>query len=65
MRPGKQRLERAELLGDHERRVVRQHDPAGADADRLGAAGDVGDHDRGRGAGDPAALWCSASQKRL
>ena len=28
-----QRRERAELLGDRERRVVRQHDPAGAEAD--------------------------------
>jgi hypothetical protein len=32
--PGIERLERAELLGDHERRVVGQHDPAGADPDR-------------------------------
>ena len=52
MRPGIQRLQRAELLGDHQRRVVRQHDAAGADADRRGAAGDVADHDRGRRAGD-------------
>ena len=49
---GIERLERAELLGDHERRVVRQHDPARADADRRRAGGDVRDHDRGRGAGD-------------
>ena len=48
-----QRLERAELLGDHDRRVVREHDPAGADPDRLRAARDVGDHDGGRGARDP------------
>ena len=48
-----QRRERAELLGDHERRVVREHDPARADPDRLRPAGDVRDHDRGRGAGDP------------
>ena len=38
---GKQRLERAELLGDLQRRVVGQHDPAGADADARGAAADV------------------------
>ena len=47
-----ERLERAELLGDHERRVIRQHDAAGADADRARAAGDVADHDRRRGARD-------------
>ena len=52
MRPGIERLERAELLGDHQRRVVRQHDAAGADADRARAAGDVPDHHRGRRAGD-------------
>ena len=49
---GVERLERAELLGDHERRVVRQHDAARADADRRRAAGDVPDHDRRRGARD-------------
>ena len=49
---GTERLQRAELLGDHERRVVRQHHAAGADADRRGARGDVADDDRGRGAGD-------------
>ena len=46
-------LERPELLGDHERRVVREHDPARADADRARARRDVGDHDRRRGARDP------------
>ena len=29
-------LERPELLGDHERRMVREHDPAGADPDGRG-----------------------------
>ena len=33
MRPRIQRLQRAELLGDHQRRVVRQHDAARPDAD--------------------------------
>ena len=47
-----QRRERPELLGDHERRVVREHDPTGADADRLRAGGDVRNHDRRRGACD-------------
>jgi hypothetical protein len=44
--------ERPELLGDLVGRVVRQHDPAGADADRPGRPGDVADQDRGRGGGD-------------
>ena len=49
---GVQRLERPELLGDHERRMVREHDPARADADRLRPAGDMGDDDGGRRARD-------------
>jgi len=44
-----QRLERAELLGDYVRRVVRQHDAARADAQGLGPSGDVRDHERRRG----------------
>jgi hypothetical protein len=47
-----QRLERPELLGDHDRRVIRQHDPAGADADRARTRSDVRDHDGGRRTGD-------------
>jgi hypothetical protein len=39
--------ERAELLGDDERGVVRQHDAARADPDGLRPGGDVGD-DEGR-----------------
>ena len=49
---GKQRLEHLEALGDHQRRVVRQHDAARADAHVLGNRGDLADHDVGRGAGD-------------
>ena len=49
---GVQRLQRAELLGDHQRRVVGQHDAAGADADRRRAPGHVADRHRGRRAGD-------------
>ncbi len=41
-----QRCERAELLCDDQRRVVRQHDAARADANGPGAAGDVPDDDR-------------------
>ena len=48
-----QRLERSELLGDHDRRMVRQHDPARADAHRLRSCRDVRDHDGGRRARDP------------
>ena len=49
---GIERRERPELFGDHERRMVRQHDAAGADPDRARAAGDVADHDGGRGTRD-------------
>ena len=35
--PGSERLERRELLRDHERRVVRQHDAARSEADPRGA----------------------------
>ncbi|BCM17666.1 LLM class flavin-dependent oxidoreductase [Mesorhizobium sp. J8] len=35
---GKERRQRAELLADHQRRMVGQHDAACADADRLGVA---------------------------
>ncbi len=51
---GIERLERAELLGDHQRGMVGQHDAAGADADGRGAAGDVADDDRRGRAGDAA-----------
>src|SRR5256885_3081211 len=50
---GMERLERAELLGDHDGRVVREHNPAGADPDRRGARRHVCDYDGGRGARDP------------
>ncbi len=46
---GVQGLQRPELLGDRQRRVVRQHDPARAEPDPFGVGGDVGDeHGRGR-----------------
>ena len=50
--PRMQRGEGAELLGDQQRRVVRQHDAAGADPDRAGAGRDMGQRHRGGGAGD-------------
>ena len=49
---GMQGGERPELLGDHQRRVVGQHDAARADADRRGSRRDMGDDHRGRRAGD-------------
>jgi len=45
--------QRAESLGHHQRRVVGQHDPARADADRAGAGRNMRDHHSCRGAGDP------------
>ena len=47
-----QRREGAELLGDHEWRVVGKHDPTRADSDRRRPGSNVRDHDRGRRAGD-------------
>src|SRR6266436_4085306 len=49
---GKQRLQRPELLGDHQRRVVRQHDAAGADPNRPSTASDMRNDNRSRGARD-------------
>jgi hypothetical protein len=54
-----ERLEERELLGDDERRVVRQHDAAGADADPRGPRRDVGDEHRrarARDRGHPVVL---------
>src|SRR4029078_1279607 len=49
---GIKRVQRAKLLGDNERSVVRQHDPARANPDAFRAASDVSDRDRSRSAGD-------------
>src|SRR3546814_8246641 len=47
---GMERIERAELLGDKQRRMVRQHDAAGADADGGRAGGGMAEgHRRRRG----------------
>lgn len=48
----KQGGQRAELLGDDQRRMVGQHDAAGADADGFGAAGNMGDDHGCGGAGN-------------
>jgi len=50
--PGIERLERAELFGDDQGRVVGQHDPACPDTDCARAPSDIADHHGGRGAGD-------------
>jgi hypothetical protein len=44
--------QRAELLGDLQRRVVGQHDAAGTDPDARSVSGDVADQHRRRAAGD-------------
>jgi hypothetical protein len=49
---GVERLQHAELLGDHQRHVVGQHDAAGADPQGGGRVGDVADQHRRRGARD-------------
>ncbi len=50
--PGKQRLQHLEALGDHQRRMVRQHHAARADAHMRRYRRDLPDHDFGRGTGD-------------
>jgi len=49
---GKERFEGAELLGDDQRRMIRQHDAARADANRSRRASHVRDDDRRGCAGD-------------
>lgn len=45
---GEQRIQRAELLGDLQRGVVGQHDPARSDADAFRRPADMGQHHRCR-----------------
>jgi hypothetical protein len=47
-----QRRERAELLGNQQRSVIRQHNAAGTDADAVRARPDMRQRDRGRRTGD-------------
>ena len=47
-----QRIERAELLGNHQRRMVWQHHAAGAKMQSGGIRGKVANQHRSRGAGD-------------
>ena len=44
-------FEHAELLGDLQAGIVRQHDAGAADADAVGGGGDGADEDFGGGAG--------------
>jgi len=46
-------LQRAELLGDHERRVIREHDAASADTNRCRPGRNVRDDDGRCRARDP------------
>jgi hypothetical protein len=50
--PRMHRFEGPELFGDDEGGVVRQHDPAGTETDRLGVGRNVGDQDARGGRGD-------------
>ncbi len=50
--PGKQRLQRAELFCDHQRRVIRQHDPARSHPDFRRSGRHVRNDHRGRRARD-------------
>ena len=49
---GEQRFQHLEPLGNDERRVVRQHHPAGANPNSFGDCRDLADHDIGRRARD-------------
>ena len=60
--PGMQRRQRAELLGDDQRRVVRQHDAAGADTDRAGRTATCASATAVAALAMPGMLWCSAIQ---
>jgi hypothetical protein len=51
---GEQRFERAELLCDGKRRMIRQHDAARSYADCRSRVCDVADQNRSRRAGDPS-----------
>ena len=64
IRPRMQRLEGAELLGDHERRVVRQHHPAGAEPDALRVAAMWAIRTEVAEEAIELMLWCSAYQIR-
>lgn len=49
---GIERLQHAELLGDLERRIMREHHAARSDADVRRFVRDARDHDLGRGTGE-------------
>jgi hypothetical protein len=43
--PAMEGLQRSELLGDHQGRVVRQHHPTSSEPNRRGVRSDVGEED--------------------
>ena len=51
--PREQRFQRAELLGDHKRRVIGEHDAASADTNRCRSGRNVRDDDGRCRARDP------------
>ena len=59
---GMQRFEHLEALGDHQRRVVRQHHAAGADAEVPVAAAMAPIMISGAPLATEGRLWCSATQ---
>ena len=65
MRPGVQRLEGAELLGDHQRGVVGQHHPARAHPDGVEVwAARWAMSTAGAELATAGMPWCSATQRR-
>src|SRR5690606_35416 len=50
---GEEGSERSELLGDHQWRMIGQHDAAGADTDAFGGSGNMTDDNRGRSTCNP------------
>ena len=61
---GMQRLQHAELLGDHQRHMVGQHDVAGPDPDDSVASAIWPISTGGAELAMPGMLWCSATQNR-
>src|SRR5690606_15618408 len=52
--PGEERFQHAELFGDLERRIVREHHAAGANTDVARPSGHLADEDLGAGRGEAA-----------
>jgi len=65
MRSGKSDSQRSKLFGNHQRRMIRQHDAAGAHANSGSSVSNVPNQHGSSRARHSLILWCSASQKRL